>query len=133
MKGIEYMEAMWPVQVYVALCVCPKAWDAEMKRLDIKGEPWPESSGRTTHLWRKGRSGRVCIVTINRFEQHSPIEVAGLLIHEAVHVWQAIREEMDESKPGSEHEAYTVQVIAQRFLEIFNRIVGAHRLRPYEE
>ena len=127
-KGIEYIDQAWPIQVCVALCVSPKAWDEEMRRLKIVGEPWPESDGRTTTFQNSVSKGRVIIVSLNRFESRTPIEVAGLLIHESVHVWQEIREAMKERTPGAEHEAYTVAFIAQRFLEVFNRMVGARRL-----
>lgn len=37
----------------------------------------------------------------------------GLVIHEAVHIWQEIRTMMNEKEPSIEFEAYSIQRIAQ--------------------
>lgn len=40
-------------------------------------------------------------------------EIYALLAHEAVHIWQAVREAMFEESPSSEFEAYSIQAIAR--------------------
>ena len=40
----------------------------------------------------------------------------GLVIHECVHIWQEIKEIMNEKNPSSEFEAYSVQCISQDML-----------------
>ena len=132
MKGLMYIDKEWPVPVFIALCICPKAWDEEMKRLDVKDCPFPTSDGRVTEFSRKG-SGVVCIVTLNGYEDRRPLEVAGLLFHEAGHCWQVIRDYMKEDKPGVEHEAYTLQIIGQRFLELFVDMGGPKRMKALQE
>lgn len=47
------------------------------------------------------------------------IEVYGLLLHEAVHVWQKVKKLMGEKEPSSEFEAYSIQAIAQDLFEMF--------------
>lgn len=51
-------------------------------------------------------------------------EVAGLVVHEAAHVWQFIREEMGEEKPSGEFEAYSLQKIVVRLLMDYNEKAG---------
>lgn len=54
-------------------------------------------------------SGICCIVCMDGYQEHSPVEIAGLLVHEAVHVWQRYCESMGEESPGAEQEAYGIQ------------------------
>ena len=46
-------------------------------------------------------------------------QIHGLLLHEAVHIWQELREKMGEESPSAEFEAYTVQSIAQNLFEMY--------------
>lgn len=68
-----------------------------------------------------GRRGLACIVCIRDWERHTPIEVAGLLVHEAVHVWQQHADDIGECSPGVEQEAYAIQSIAQELMAEFAR------------
>jgi hypothetical protein len=45
------------------------------------------------------------------------LQVAALLVHEAVHVWQLFRESIGEHGPSKEFEAYSIQAISQRLME----------------
>lgn len=47
------------------------------------------------------------------------IEVHGLLLHEAVHIWQRIKQLMGESEPSREFEAYSIQSIAQDLFAMY--------------
>ncbi|MEL7086832.1 MAG: hypothetical protein AAGL98_00070 [Planctomycetota bacterium] len=61
---------------------------------------------------------RVAIVTVGDF---SPGETVGILAHEAVHVWQDIRDGIGEKEPSSELEAYGVQSIASDLFSAYER------------
>ena len=94
-----------------------------MRRLGYEGEPFlgSERSDATTHLLRF--EGKLCaVVTVNpeRILKATPAEAVGLLIHEAVHVWQEFCREIKESSPCDEFEAYSIQAIAQRLIVSFN-------------
>ena len=63
----------------------------------------------------------MCIaVTGNRL----PVEVAGLLVHEAVHVWQEYADRIGETHPGREQEAYAIQAISQELMTEYARRVA---------
>jgi hypothetical protein len=88
-----------------------------------------EISSATTHLFNAINGGRRCaLICIRDYEKYSGIEVAGLLVHEAVHIWQEILRNIGEENPSEEFEAYSIQSISQNLMAEFiaqtNRGVG---------
>lgn len=71
-----------------------------------------------------GNQGLACIVAVRGHEGRTPIEIAGLLVHEAVHVWQQYADEIGERSPGREQEAYAIQSIANELMAEFARQVA---------
>lgn len=63
--------------------------------------------------------GKHCIVQLGDCSERTLIEVHGLLLHEAVHIWQRIKKLMGEKKPSTEFEAYSIQRIAQDLFSMF--------------
>lgn len=63
--------------------------------------------------------GAYAIVQIGDTADKDRIQVYGLLLHEAVHVWQIVKKRMGESEPSVEFEAYSIQAIAQDLFEMF--------------
>lgn len=57
--------------------------------------------------------GRQCIVQLGDAQGKDLIVVYGLLLHEAVHIWQRTKQLMGEREPSVEFEAYSIQHIAQ--------------------
>ncbi len=110
---------------YLALCLTPKEFESAGRRCGVRGlSNFPEAGAQMTLL--ENRTGDLCaIVAISvPAQQRDPIEIAGLLVHEAVHVWQAHKRDIGEEKPGDELEAYAIQGISQELLaEYARRIV----------
>jgi hypothetical protein len=107
---------------FLALCTTEKQYLKAMKHLTIKHpNDWINpGANATTHHCVKGNGDIACIVCIDAGD-HNQTEIAGLLVHEAVHVWQEYAARIGESRPGSEQMAYGIQSIAQELLHEYAR------------
>lgn len=48
-----------------------------------------------------------------------PAEVVDTIVHESVHVWQAVRDAIGEAEPAREQEAYTIAKIVETVMHDF--------------
>ncbi len=105
--------------VYFGFCPSEKAWHRQMETFSATDEPYPDSDGRCTFFTKDGKVS--CIVTIRDGTEaaRSTVEIAGLLVHEAAHVWQEVRKAMQEKEPSIEFEAYSMQAIFQELYSAF--------------
>jgi hypothetical protein len=111
---VKWLDRTMMAGPYLTLCLSEEEYRAALKSIRIPddGEPWcPEHfDGAKCHQIRS--SGALhCIVTMNGSGEHLPEEVAAMLAHEAVHVWQATCEFIGETNPGREQAAYAIQNI----------------------
>ena len=119
--------------VYIALCLSPKEFRATLKGMGIPSTKWPDPQGTphshaTTHFFeRKGKISAV--VYLGSAKGREAEEVCGLLVHEAVHIWQEIRANLGEKFPSSEFEAYSIQAISQALFEKFAELGGTFGAR----
>lgn len=107
---------------YYCLCLSEKALHKELKNLGLPLNEWPgfikRSSYATTHFFTN--DGKECaIVCLGSTKGFTGIQVAAIICHEAVHVWQYFRRSIGEDKPGDETEAYAIQTITQRLMESY--------------
>jgi hypothetical protein len=108
---------------YLCLCLSDKEYRLAMK--DLKQdqiEPWiktTQADATAHHIWTK--NGTAVVVCINGWEGKNSIEIAGLLVHEAVHAWQEWCTFYGETNPGAEQEAYAIQGISQELMAEFSR------------
>lgn len=104
---------------YLALATTEAGFHKALKHCKVPRENWPkwvnDGADATTHQYTNGEGNMVCIVTIRVTDQH-PCQIAAMLVHEAVHVWQMHRDSIGERFPSSEFEAYSIQAIAQRLM-----------------
>lgn len=113
---------------YIGLCLTEAHFRAEMKRLNVdedKRPRWLRSgyNGKVHFLERKGKHVAIVCMRPGRCN----LSNIGLLVHEAVHVWQEIRDSLNEDNPSSEFEAISIQAIAQRLIEKYERMWKARR------
>ena len=109
---------------YVCLCLSEEEFNAACKHLKVPNAgPWisNDHSQATAHYMESGDGKKCCVVCIRGYQGRAPVEVAGLLVHEAVHVWQDYAEDIGEHNPGKEQEAYAIQSIAQELMAEFAR------------
>ena len=112
---------------YMALCLSQDEFDSALKRCGISESlSWIKNdhSNATAHYLSNQQGQSVVLVCMRDWQDRNPIEVAGLLIHESVHVWQEYCRSIGESEPGAEQEAYAIQSISQELLAEFARRVS---------
>jgi len=121
------------------LVTTEEAYYAEMDRLGVhrseQGSPTGGSAAAVTFVKAEANTARedVAVVCILGFETKSGIEIAGLLVHEAVHVWQREVRHIGESEPSDEFMAYGIQWIAQELMEKFwAQVVGKELVDEYK-
>jgi hypothetical protein len=119
--------------IHYGLVVSEKALHRELRRLNVPRSRWPERSGpadATTHKLEKGDGQLAALVYIHPRRKVSRNQTAALIVHEAVHVWQWIREVIGETHPSAEFEAYAVQRITQELLEKYDKATKCSRTGP---
>jgi hypothetical protein len=123
---IEYFN-MAMIPLYFGFTTDKKAFDQEMKRLEIKDPPlWVGETPACTHSLVNSKTGKfIVIVCLDRSRlSKNRNAVQALLVHEAVHVWQHALESMHAETPHGEFEAYTIQYISQLMFDKFNERKG---------
>ena len=101
-------------------CPSERAWKRELKRLEAdETYPYPTTDAGTTFV--EGPHKGVIVTLNERFDkERDRVGVVCLLVHEATHVWQAIREDIGEHKPSHEFEAYAMQNISMNLIQAYN-------------
>lgn len=88
-----------------------------------------EGAHATTHTFElpngRGRGATVCI---NLQPDWTIEQIHGLLVHEAVHVFQEIMSAWGETEPGSETMAYFVQTVAT---DLFYELTRYYKEHPH--
>lgn len=112
-----------PLGPHLTLCLTEAEFKAALKHLKAKDEAsWTTNGyGGRTHTYVNDEGRISCVVCISDYKGRKPVEVAGLLVHEAVHVWQEYLTFINEKHPSSEQEAYGIQFIAQNLMAEFAR------------
>lgn len=112
---------------YLTLVMSQDEFDAALRRFKMPlGTPYLSSAraDATVHFFDNRRGDSVAVVALGDTTGRSGVEIAGLLVHEAVHIWQTHRENIGETHPGREQEAYAVQGIAQELMAEYARRIG---------
>ena len=110
--------------VYYCVCFSEDEFLRELKRLKIPKNTYPnwlDDSDARVHFFSnpKKPNKEVAIVCLQLSVDVSIEQHYALLVHEAVHIWQRIRELLGESNPSKEFEAYAIQRLC---LELFDRL-----------
>jgi hypothetical protein len=101
---------------------CPneKSWKRELKRLGCE-QSYLTTQGSCATFTKDGCIN-VLVTLREDTDKFHPEETIGLLAHEAIHVWQAIRDHIGEEAPSFEFEAYTFQAIFQELLSAYVKL-----------
>jgi hypothetical protein len=90
----------------------------------ISDDAWAE-----THFYINDNDGPISVVCLNldiidNNENADSIEIAGLLCHEAVHIWQRHKKWIGENKPGKEQEAVAIQFLSVELMREYVRQIA---------
>ncbi len=112
--------------LYLSLCTTERQFHRQLRHIGIARVDWPPfislNANATAHFFHpKGKA--VAIVCIHPAPERDQLEVVGLLVHEAAHVWQEVLEHIGEHRPSAEFEAYSLQSILQTLLGEYRRQV----------
>lgn len=134
MASVWLDRALVTSPIYYALCTTQKLFEGELRRLKMARDTWPKflstpQSHATTHFLVNPKGSHTCaIVCIHPSDgSRSGAQVAALLVHEAVHIWQEARDNIGEVRPSPEFEAYSIQSISQRLIGEYARQVHGVR------
>ena len=105
---------------YLALCLSEAELRAALKRIGQSASWIATGKDACVHSFT-GQRGLCCVVCLGDVTERSGVEIAGLLVHEAVHVWQHWCDDVGEHSPGAEQEAYGVQAVAQELMAEYAR------------
>lgn len=108
---------------FLTLCLSEQELAHALRGMIKEHVSFPISGALCTTL-RHDKTDELCsIVSVSKHsqEQCNAIEMAGLLVHEAVHVWQQYAEDIGERNPGIEQEAYAIQGISQELMAEYAR------------
>jgi hypothetical protein len=104
---------------HIGLCLDEKKFNKEMKRLNVP-KPHPEflrQDETACVQYFTGENGkRIALVCVGDLSNCVIEYVYATLTHEAVHVWQEIKEFIGEDNPGREFEAYSIEAIAYNLM-----------------
>lgn len=107
------------------LVITENAFKRELRKLKVSPKSWPNytngaHANATCHFFKATKSvDSCCIVTLRDWKRHTKTAILGLLVHEAVHIWQETRDRIGEHRPSVEFEAYAIQRIAQNLMHSF--------------
>lgn len=114
-----------PAAPFVTLVRSEEAYLHAMAHCKVENpERWVTNDGAAaTHMFDHATDGVCCIVAISVSNQ-TPIQIAALLVHEAVHVVQKYFEHMQEHRPAIEQTAYAIQYMSQTLMEEYLRQIN---------
>jgi hypothetical protein len=108
---------------YLGICTTEAEYHRTLKHLKVPISEWSSwlSSGAlaTTHFLDSAKGNRATVVCIPVKPDMDGIDVATLLVHEAVHVVQEYFRWIGEENPGNEIEAYAVQNVSASLMRAY--------------
>jgi hypothetical protein len=119
--NVEWLDRALVIGPYLTLVLSEKQFKKVMKHCNIADAPsWLNyGADATTHHFVQDTKS-LSVVALKVTKKFSPEQIMGLIVHEAVHVWQNFRDSIGEEKPSVEFEAYSIQSITQALITYYN-------------
>ncbi len=116
---------------YIVLITNEEDFKHELKCLNIEADfPFviPGAHATVHHFTRKPGDSDIAMVCMPPNPKNSIAQIAGLLAHEAVHIWKEHVRLIGEKNPSEEFEAYGIQNITQTLLSAYLRQTGRRHI-----
>ena len=115
---------------YYGVCLDEVSFEETCKELEIPKSKIPPfvsdgSPATVNFLINANLNKRVAIVCLKLPENISPTQTIGLLVHEAVHIFQQIKAYIGEGSPSPEFEAYSIQTITEELIYAYDDIINS--------
>ncbi len=108
---------------HIGICFNEGDFHRELRRMKVPPSQWSswltEGALATTHHLTSEKGSRASIVCIPIRTDMDGVNIAGILMHEAMHVLQDYLEYIGEQAVGRETQAYAVQAISVRLMEAY--------------
>jgi hypothetical protein len=105
------------------LCMSQNDFDIALIKLGLEPEPWmSKGNAANTHFITIDNKVRVIVCLAPPKKRETIEQTYGTLVHEAVHVWQEIRQYTGETKAGEEQEAYCIEQIAYNLMAEYKKL-----------
>lgn len=106
------------------LCVNEAQYQKEMDRFRVakadRGDWVAEGKDAALHTLVSNDGDHVAIVCVRPKKDRTLNQLHALLVHEAMHLWRYIREDLGENDPSKEFEAYSMQALSQRLFYAYD-------------
>lgn len=108
---------------HVGICFNEREFHRELRRMKVPAHQWSswltEGALATTHHLTSEKGNRASIVCTPIRKDWEGVEVAALLVHEAMHVLQEHFDYIGETAVGRETQAYAIQNISARLMAAY--------------
>lgn len=119
MLGGTKHKAMWGSMGFLpgkfAFIPSKKVWARELKKMykgtDEEPPEYPDTEGACQTIMDEGEAPVCLVILADHLDGGRMLDVSALLVHESVHVFQKIKEYIEEEAPSAEFEAYAIQFI----------------------
>ena len=113
-----------PLAPHLCLCLSDAEYQAALKDIEAPfTAAWiSDQAHATVHVFENDDGASIaCIVCMGDNGDAEPVDIATILVHEAVHIWQIWCRHYGEDNPGDEQEAYAIQLIANELMSEYAR------------
>jgi hypothetical protein len=102
----------------MTLCLSEDEWRSALASIKVNADGrWlGDGAHASTHFYVNTEGDCTAIVCVDVRPHLTGPEIAALLVHEAVHIWQDYCRRIGESNPGDEQEAYAIQYLSKTLI-----------------
>lgn len=114
-------------QLHYTVCTTERMFRQEMRNMGyskemIRDTHWLAGAGGCVRKFDNAADdGRDILLVCLKPIPDNPAQMVGLIVHEAVHVFQYILQALGEKEPSSEMEAYGIQAVFLNLMEEYSR------------